>query len=226
MSLFRSETLDCPRCDTPVAFEVADSINADRRPDLRDAILEGSFQKGTCPSCGVAFRVSPDLSYLDVGRGQWVLALPYELRPRWAEVEQHARDLFARGFGPAAPVSARLISERVSVRVVFGWSGLSEKLLCAEHGLDDAVLESLKISLLRHGEAVRLRAHSTLRLVAVADDALSLGWLVADEASPDETLVVPRELFEMVAVDAAWTALRADLAAGPFVDFDRLLVEA
>jgi hypothetical protein len=79
MSLFRPETIDCPRCDTPVAFEVADSVNADLRSDLRDAILDDSFQRGTCPGCGVAFRVAPNLSYLDVSRGQYIVALAHEL---------------------------------------------------------------------------------------------------------------------------------------------------
>ena len=30
-------------------FRLAASVNADRRPDLREAILEGSFQAETCP---------------------------------------------------------------------------------------------------------------------------------------------------------------------------------
>ena len=41
MSLFESAKSPCPKCGTPHAFEVVASVNADRRPDLRAAILDG-----------------------------------------------------------------------------------------------------------------------------------------------------------------------------------------
>jgi endogenous inhibitor of DNA gyrase (YacG/DUF329 family) len=52
---FRTETVNCPACATPVEFELVFSVNADRRPDLRDAIVAGTFQRQPCPSCGTDF---------------------------------------------------------------------------------------------------------------------------------------------------------------------------
>jgi hypothetical protein len=51
MSVFHTETINCPACTTPVQFKLVYSVNADRRPDLRDAIVAGTFQREPCPSC-------------------------------------------------------------------------------------------------------------------------------------------------------------------------------
>ena len=59
MSVFHTQTVHCPACATPVEFKLVFSVNADRRPDLRDAIVAGTFQRQPCPSCGTEFRVDP-----------------------------------------------------------------------------------------------------------------------------------------------------------------------
>ena len=45
MSIFESTELACPACGAINAFEAVNSVNADRRADLRRAILDGSFQR-------------------------------------------------------------------------------------------------------------------------------------------------------------------------------------
>ena len=52
MSLFETTKLPCPLCGTEVSFNAVHSVNADRRPDLRDAIIAGTFQQEACSSCG------------------------------------------------------------------------------------------------------------------------------------------------------------------------------
>src|SRR5678815_2165427 len=72
MSIFKTVELPCPTCATRVSLELVHSVNADRRPDLRQAVLDGTFQREQCPACGLAFRVEPEFTYIDVGRGQFV----------------------------------------------------------------------------------------------------------------------------------------------------------
>jgi hypothetical protein len=43
MSMFESIAVACPACGTQVDFDAVQSVNADRRPDLRAAILAGTF---------------------------------------------------------------------------------------------------------------------------------------------------------------------------------------
>jgi hypothetical protein len=60
----------CPACGETLSFEVAHSVLADRRPDLRTAIPSNRFQADACEHCGAHFRREPDLNYLDTGRGR------------------------------------------------------------------------------------------------------------------------------------------------------------
>ena len=70
MSIFRTMTVNCPHCGTAGGFNAVMSVNADRRPDLRTAILDGSFQRQPCPQCGKDFRLDPEMTYVALGQGQ------------------------------------------------------------------------------------------------------------------------------------------------------------
>ena len=148
MSVFEDTKVKCPSCGTEVDFKAVHSVNVDRRPDLRAAILDESFQRQECPSCHHNFRLAPDLNYLDVGRGQWFAAHPLADIARWPEIEQRDREAFDRATAPSA-AAAREIGAGLHPRITFGWAGLREKILAAELGLDDVILECAKIAILR-----------------------------------------------------------------------------
>ena len=95
MSRLHSETFACAHCGAPLEMGIVASINADRRPDLRQAVLDDSYQRGRCESCGKGFRLDPDLTYLDAGRGQWLLVRPAEHLDEWPLTEALARQAFA-----------------------------------------------------------------------------------------------------------------------------------
>ena len=78
MSIFRTYELNCPACNTPVRFDLVMSVSADRRPDLREAILDGSFQRKVCPACATAFRPEPEFTYIDFARGQYIFVYPVD----------------------------------------------------------------------------------------------------------------------------------------------------
>ncbi len=109
MSLFNQATVTCPHCAAQFDVAVVASINADRRPDLRQAILDGTFQAQTCDACGTVFRLPPNVSYVDVERGQWIMAYPADELENWAVLETHATEIFDAAYGPAAPAAAREI---------------------------------------------------------------------------------------------------------------------
>jgi hypothetical protein len=225
VSLFDIETVTCPACAASVEFEAVGSVNADRRPDLRAAIVDGSFQVQPCPSCGKQFRLDPVLTYIDIGNRQWILVQPAEALAQWSALEQQARATFSQAFGDAAPRPARAIGSQLRVRVAFGWPALREKLLCADNFLDDVSLELMKCALLRGLPNAPMTDDTELRLVGATPETLQLAWLKTANDAPVETLDVPRALYDDVN-DDAWQALRATLEDGPFVDIHRLLVDA
>ena len=98
MSIFKTVELPCPTCATRVSFELVHSVNADRRPDLRQAVLDRSFQREQCPACGLAFRVEPEFTYIDVGRGRFITVWPLSKQGDWKAIEQQSQAMV----GPAA----------------------------------------------------------------------------------------------------------------------------
>lgn len=225
MSLFTSTELTCPHCAEKVPFDVCASVNADRRPDLRDAILNGTFQLATCPHCSGQFHMEPQLNYLDVGRGQWIAAFPHDQIDQWATIEAAATESFGKAYGPQASAAEREVGDDLTVRVVFGWAGLREKLLAMDAKIDDVQLEQAKLVLMRELDDPPLPIGAELRLVAVTDtpDAELTVAVLDRDGSELERMDVPMEVISDVAQDAdAWAPLVAKLQAGAYVDMQRL----
>jgi len=228
MSIFRKQELTCKACGTALTFELVHSISADRRPDLRDAILDGSFQRGTCPTCGTEFRVEPEFVYMDIGRGQYIGVWPASKRGEWKDWAQKTRDAFEGTLGKSAPPEAKRIGDKLAVRTVFGWPALLEKVLARQLEIDDRTLEAGKLAVMRSEEEVPLPGHQELRLVGEQDGDALLAWVGAPlgEDTPP-MLRVPRQLFaDIDAEPATWQALREQVAEGDVVDFQRELLLA
>jgi len=227
MSIFLTTELPCPTCGTPVSFEMVHSVNADRRPDLRQAILARRFQREKCPACDFSFRVEPEFTYMDVGRHQFFAVWPASKISQWKDLEARSQAMFDKAFGHAAPPEARAIGAKLDVRVVFGWAALNEKLIAAEHGVDDRKLELVKVGALRNVDEMPVSAGVELRLVAVVDDELKLGWIETAVDELTDMIGVPLDaLAEIDADPAPWQELRDEIAAGLFVDYKRALVPA
>jgi len=227
MSLFQTAEVACPECGEKIAFNVNYSINADRRPDFREAILKGTFQRKTCSNCSHSFRMDPQLTYLDTRRGQFILVMPNSEVADWDALEESATAIHTEMFGPTAADQAQAIGKKLKVRVCFGWAALREKLLCQELGIDDVDLELAKLAILATLGDSPLTDRSELRLGAMEGDELVLGWISTTNEMALETLRVPKQLLGDIAADpAAWKDARQQLTAGPYVDYQRLLVPA
>lgn len=226
MSLFQPVNLVCPNCKSLVVMDAVGSINADRRPDFRDAILADRFQDTTCGSCGRGFRLQPDFNYLDAGRRQWIACLPAARLADFRTAEAEVRVLYDQSYGRNAPAAARVVGDTLDVRLTFGWPALREKLLARQEGLDDVTLELLKLDIVRNSPRVPFGAGSELRLVAVPDGSLAFVWLDSSTEKGGDEVIAERARYEGIAADPAWTALRGRLTEGPFVDVQRLYMAA
>ena len=225
MSLFENVTLPCPACGESVEFEAVSSVNADRRPDLRDAILDGTFQQEPCGNCKVPFRLDPQFSYAHTGGGQWIVVHPFGSIGDWENLEKRARQSFERSYGPAAPPAARSLGAGLKPRLVFGWPALREKILAAQNGLDDIELELTKMAVLRNSDEAPITANTELRLVDIKDGQLIMSWVVPNTEEVAQTLGVPRGLFDEIAADRkGWQTLRDELSGNLFIDMQRLML--
>jgi hypothetical protein len=224
MSIFHSAQAICGSCGTRNLVERTASVNADRAPEYRDAILDGSFQRETCSKCGTVLRLPPHLTYLDIGRNQWVMVEPSDAIKRWQKVEADARKTWDRAFGSGATPQGKELGRTMTVRLVLGWTALREKLLCWDLGLDDVTLEMLKLDLLRDMENAPIADQTELRLRGGDAQTLKFDWLELASERAIEGFEVPRADYDEIVADAEeWADLRARFDGALMVDWRRLM---
>jgi hypothetical protein len=223
MSLFFDAPVTCGKCGAATPVRLAGSVNADNRPDLRAAIVDGEFQVETCPGCGTFLRLPVHLSYLDMGRGNWILAEGAERLAEWREIETAARAIFEQAYGSRASPLARELGRGLRPRVVFGWAALREKLLCDDLGLDDITVELVKLAMLREIPGAPLDEEQELRLDGAESQALHFVWIDSVSERYGLGTSVPREIVAEIEAEP-WRDFRARLAEGIFVDMRRLFL--
>ncbi|MCW3784752.1 CpXC domain-containing protein [Defluviimonas salinarum] len=222
MSLFSNTGITCQECGHVYTIEAVGSVNADRRPDLRDAILDDTFQVIECPNCGFAFRLEPLFNYLDVGRGQWIMSLPGRQMSDYGELETEAQELFDTTYGVKTTGAAREIGDALAPRLTFGWPAVREKILIADLDLDDVVVEMVKMDLIRRMDEVPMRRGIECRLIGLDVERMQFRWLDTEDEGAVMGVSVGKELYDVIAEDTdGWAELRALLTAGPFVDMQR-----
>ena len=227
MSLFQTAHAPCPACGVVTDFEMVHSVNADRRPDLRDAILDRSFQRTTCESCGESFRMEPAFSYLHMAANQHLTVWPAAQIDQWATAEKRADDAFLALYGSGATPIGQQIGATLTRRTVFGWEAAHEKILAAEAGIDDVTLELAKLAIRRFADDEGPGADNNLRLLAAtAGGNLVFGVFTIEREQLIEQITVPRDLLAEIDADPeAWATARARLCEGSFVDLQRLILE-
>jgi hypothetical protein len=227
MSIFRSVELPCPACETPVEFELVHSVSADRRPDLRDAILDGTFQRESCPACKTTFRVDPEFTYMDIGRGQYVGVWPVSRRGEWRSCADKTLKLFEQSLGSGATAEAQSIGRKLTPRVVFGWPALGEKILARQAGIDDRTLEVAKMAVLRTRDDVPLPGEQEFRLVGELDGDPVLAWVRGDSEQRHGAVRMPRTLIGDIEGERdQWKQAFDEVAEGLVVDFQREMLAA
>lgn len=140
MSTFRPRTVDCPACGLPFEVHVLEGLHITRLPAQRRAILDGTFHTFRCPACEAPSVVEVPAIYTDFERQHY---LAVEVEGDWRQARKRHQRVFDESF-TLGPPPAQELGRSLRCRLVYGYRALREKLLCFDHGLDDAVLEALK----------------------------------------------------------------------------------
>ncbi len=173
MSILHAMEGSCVACGAAYRLEIADSLNVERRPALHAMLLERRLHRATC-ACGQEAFFERPLTYVDLGRGLIAqVFLPgqqVELDVCEGLVDHMVHHALRR---PGLPPIVHHLGAHVRARAVFGLEELREKVLCLEHGLDDFVVEILKLELILSAIKLVDDGLETLRLEAVTP----AGWL-------------------------------------------------
>ena len=228
MSITETFMVDCD-CGARVEMLCCLSINAERHPHLRDALLERTLHQFQCGACGAALAVEKKLAYIDLPRRQFYSVAPERDRADERALAEDAVAAWHLAFGDQAPVSvgAMFDTGRFHVRLCFGLEELREKVVAGEAGLDDLALEVLKAQLMAGNTEWAELGVRTLRLDHVEPDG-RLAFLLERATEPptvlDVGLLVERARHDQLAA-APWRELLTSypgIASGPHVSILRL----
>ncbi len=212
MSTWRQRDITC-QCGQTVRARVAIGAHVGRAPHVRTAILERTFHRFAC-ECGATTELDTQLEYFDLDRRQLVLVGATTDRSAWRAFEAKLRSTVLRALEWGSPLASELVG-RILPRVVFGLDALREKLVLADAGLDDGLIECVKIR-------------------AIANDMeLSRGQMRIEAVTSSDAVLVKHEHRGSFELPSAWVnaALRdraslearyPDLFGNGFIDLERL----
>jgi hypothetical protein len=144
MSRVLPQRVACPSCAHAQPALLYDSLQASLLPHERDAVLARRFELQRCAACDHLFQPEHRLLYTDLPRNLWVVMLPPAERSHALTWERDITQTFRLELD-AAPLALEDALGRVSPRLVFGHSALTELAFCAHAGLDTTALECAKI---------------------------------------------------------------------------------
>jgi hypothetical protein len=220
VSTFARREIRCP-CGAAMSVDVADSVHAVTAPRLRAAILDRTFHVFTCEQCGERRRLDKALAYTDFARHQWLLVFPPEQLADYRAIDAAARASFQATMVERCAPIVREWSADMKRRTVFGLASLREKLVTFDLGLDDRVIELIKLrQAVQHG----LPAVASIELASRTGDSLLLD--VATPGAPVARLAVAGAAYARLAgLGRDLDAAAAPVQHGDVVDWRIAMVE-
>ena len=138
MSIFHPYNVRCA-CGESFTAQLAEAVNAGRMPYLRQSILDGTFHRVSCPACNETMTIEKGFSYTDFRTSTFINVKPRQDRHLWKkaseELELNLKDI-------PSDLSKR---KKRNMRGVFGLGELQEKLIAEDAGIDDRIIEVLKV---------------------------------------------------------------------------------
>ncbi len=226
MSVFQPRALRCPHCGHTNTETVALSLHGPRVSEVVAAIRAGTFQSFECGSCGGAYRGDGPLIFVDFEEKHWIGVFPRDQERSWALLEQQPLDSFRRALIDHAPPVVRSMSDGFRIRTVFGLDALAEKLTLLDTGIDDRVVEMVKLAVVLTRGAM---LHPGRRPHFLSfDDESGLQLLVpmsGDDGVEARVATVATDQVAAWSADARWHPVIDELSSGPYVDVGRLLLD-
>jgi hypothetical protein len=175
VSTWADRELDCPACHAKVKARIALGVHVNRMPQVRDDVLARRFHRFAC-GCGETIAVDTSFEYTDIERKQLVLVSTNSMRAEWPALERELAAIVHRVRDLGSPL-VHWIVEGLRARVVFGVDELREKLLLWQVGLDDALIECIKVRAWTADLTLAAPGSRLLVDEVADDDTLRCRWL-------------------------------------------------
>ena len=219
MSISLTKVLPCRACGAEIEATSFESINPTRHPFLQDQLLERSLLLRRCDRCGARHQHVDRLLWTDLPGRLCACVVQEEERPHWAQLAEEARRALSVPLRAEGPPAVRRWGAQVAIRLVFGTEELREKVLCRLSGLDDRVVEYLKVTLIDRDRGVA-------PVLDRSDQTADLCFRFLDR---DDPITLPRDRYRQAAARTAELAAELPGLFDPdatWVHWGRALVRA
>lgn len=125
----------CGSCGSDYPVAIHQSVNAQRSPELREALLKGKFFDTVCPECSFEGDLDYPVTYSDMEHRFIIQYCPNEENLEEAKFAMRGQ---IETLGESFP------TDGFRFRIVTSQNKLREKVMIFEDGLDDRVVEMLK----------------------------------------------------------------------------------
>ncbi len=213
MTSFHKEEVLCPHCANEESVVVWERIHVQEDPDLKERVLKKEVQSFECANCGETSVLAEPFLYVDSE-----LKLLFYYCPEYRETLENKRSLLATMPLPSAS-DLLGVSEREAVdyklRLLTNYNDLIEKIHLEEAGLDDRLMELVKLAMrtrLLEAENKKLSEIYFLAAEKTAFDDLK----ISDGKSADTAL-----LFQVFEDSSGWNSF--ETSREPYDNALRLL---
>ena len=140
MSQYSMEKVTCPYCHIQHEFKKWKFIDTGNDPDIADEVRSGELFKFECPSCTSTYDMNYPFAYHDPENKLFIMYANNS-----DDYEKAKLILNGDNRSDIEAVNEILSTQGYKKRLVFGREEFYEKLLLFDRGLDDGVMEIVKL---------------------------------------------------------------------------------
>lgn len=169
--------IKCPNCGEEITVYVKEFVDVTTNPEYKEQILNGTFFLAVCPECGSETLMEYPVMYIDSERKLNIYMAP-----------EHDDDLLEQLNSLEIPYGEE---EKDAVfRVTSGCDELLEKILIAEGGRDDRIIELYKL-IIAESLAEEVPGIHSSQFLYYKDEEEELFIVFGYENEEEEQLTVP-----------------------------------
>lgn len=136
MSRAKMIKITCPKCQKDSDFRIWSSINTQLDPELKSAVRDQSVFLFECPECGEKNSINYGFLYHQMEDSMMI---------HYANSEENVQELLELYNNTDNEMMKMMLDEGYLIRVVRSREALLEKLAIFDAGLDDRIIEIIKL---------------------------------------------------------------------------------
>lgn len=165
----------CPHCDADIEIPYYDDVNVEDHPELKEAILSGDFFKFVCPHCGEEISTVGPLLYHDPSVPSLIYMVPQGFDHSTEKLDEMLNMIESMEGDKASHYQARIVKTI---------DKLLEKIYIQDAGMDDHIVELVKLAYLKHYAKdlqSKGRIHATIFMPGdTAEDEAQIVFILGD----------------------------------------------